>query len=134
VTSRRRDARARSSRNPGRHHLGTVGEIISESVGGIKSERWAASSRNGGRLRPESAMKSLVKKRSIVIDGHKSSVSLEDEFWSSLQQMAASRSVTLSKIVGDIDTGRGEIGNLSSAIRLFVLAYYRERAVAPAKT
>ena len=80
------------------------------------------------------SMKSLVKKRSIKVDEHRTSVTLEDEFWSSLQQIAASRSITLSRLVGEIDKGRDEIENLSSAIRLFVLAYYRERAVAPAKT
>jgi predicted DNA-binding ribbon-helix-helix protein len=69
-------------------------------------------------------MKSPVVKRSIVIAGHKTSVSLEDAFWSGLKDIAASRGMTLSELVASIDTGR-QHGNLSSAIRLFVLDFYR---------
>jgi predicted DNA-binding ribbon-helix-helix protein len=69
-------------------------------------------------------MKSLVVKRSIVIDGHKTSVSLEDAFWSDLKEIAHSRRATLSKLVADIDETRH--GNLSSAIRVFILEYFRE--------
>ena len=65
-------------------------------------------------------MKSLVVKRSIVIAGHKTSVSLEEPFWTGLKEIAHRRDVTLSTMVGDIDTRRRQ-GNLSSAIRLFVL-------------
>ncbi len=74
-------------------------------------------------------MKSLVTKRSIVVDGHKTSVSLEEAFWSGLKEIAADRRVTLSGLVGSIDSGRDH-GNLSSAIRLFVLDHYRDRIVA----
>lgn len=69
-------------------------------------------------------MKSPVVKRSIVIAGHKTSVSLEDAFWQGLKQIAAKRDLTLSDLVATIDTERRQ-GNLSSAIRLFVLDYYR---------
>lgn len=69
-------------------------------------------------------MKSPVVKRSIVIAGHKTSVSLEDQFWDALKEIAASRRTTLSEIVASIDSGRNQ-GNLSSAIRLYVLAFYR---------
>ena len=72
-------------------------------------------------------MKSPVVKRSIVIAGHKTSVSLEDAFWSGLKDIAASRNMTLSELVVSIDTARRQ-GNLSSAIRLFVLDYYRALA------
>jgi predicted DNA-binding ribbon-helix-helix protein len=72
-------------------------------------------------------MKSPVVKRSIVIAGHKTSVSLEDAFWKGLKEIAAARNVTLSDLVATIDGGRRQ-GNLSSAIRLFVLDYYRSRA------
>jgi predicted DNA-binding ribbon-helix-helix protein len=72
-------------------------------------------------------MKSPVVKRSIVIAGHKTSVSLEDAFWIGLKEIAHGRDMTLSDLVASIDTGRSE-GNLSSAIRLFVLDYYREAA------
>jgi predicted DNA-binding ribbon-helix-helix protein len=69
-------------------------------------------------------MKSPVVKRSIVIAGHKTSVSLEDAFWQGLKQIAGDRGLTLSDLVAAIDTERRQ-GNLSSAIRLFVLDYYR---------
>jgi len=65
-------------------------------------------------------MKSKVIKRSIVIAGHKTSVSLEDAFWETLKELAAARDVTLSDMVAEIDATRSQ-GNLSSAIRLFVL-------------
>jgi predicted DNA-binding ribbon-helix-helix protein len=69
-------------------------------------------------------MKSPVVKRSIVIAGHKTSVSLEDAFWTGLKEIAAKRDLTLSDMVATIDQDRRH-GNLSSAIRLFVLDYYR---------
>ena len=69
-------------------------------------------------------MKSPVVKRSIVIAGHKTSVSLEDAFWKGLKEIAGGRDVTLSDLVASIDSDRRH-GNLSSAIRLFVLDYYR---------
>lgn len=69
--------------------------------------------------------KSPVVKRSIVIAGHKTSVSLEDPFWDSLKEIATERSTTLQEIVAQIDSKR-EHGNLSSAVRLFVLARYRD--------
>ncbi len=69
-------------------------------------------------------MKSPVVKRSIVIAGHKTSVSLEDAFWKGLKDIAGGRDITLSDLVASIDTDRRQ-GNLSSAIRLFVLDHYR---------
>ncbi len=69
-------------------------------------------------------MKSPVIKRSIVIAGHKTSVSLEDAFWKGLKDIAIARHVTLSDMVALIDSERRH-GNLSSAIRLFVLDHYR---------
>jgi predicted DNA-binding ribbon-helix-helix protein len=71
-------------------------------------------------------MKSPVVKRSIVIANHKTSVSLEDAFWRSLKDIASDRDVTLSDLVASIDTERHH-GNLSSAIRLFVLDHYRSK-------
>jgi predicted DNA-binding ribbon-helix-helix protein len=71
-------------------------------------------------------MKSPVVKRSIVIAGHKTSVSLEDAFWKGLKDIAGGREITLSDLVASIDTDRRQ-GNLSSAIRLFVLDHYRGR-------
>lgn len=74
-------------------------------------------------------MKSPVVKRSIVIAGHKTSVSLEDAFWGALKDIAGTREITLSDLVASIDTDRRH-GNLSSAIRLFVLDHYRNKLVA----
>lgn len=71
-------------------------------------------------------MKSPVVKRSIVIAGHKTSVSLEDAFWKGLKEIAGGRDLTLSDLVATIDTDR-QHGNLSSAIRLFVLDHYRSQ-------
>jgi len=65
-------------------------------------------------------MKSPVIKRSVMIDGHKTSVSLEDAFWSGLKEIARAQQATLSNTVAEIDKAR-QHGNLSSAIRLFVL-------------
>jgi predicted DNA-binding ribbon-helix-helix protein len=70
-------------------------------------------------------MKSLVVKRSVVLAGHKTSVSLEDAFWNSLREIARSGNISLSDLLAAIDSGRHH-GNLSSAIRLFVLNFYRE--------
>jgi predicted DNA-binding ribbon-helix-helix protein len=71
-------------------------------------------------------MKSPVVKRSIVIAGHKTSVSLEDAFWKGLKDIAGGRDMTLSELVAAIDSQRRH-GNLSSAIRLFVLDHYRNQ-------
>ena|ERR1700722_8196966 len=82
---------------------------------------------------PESAWPSLehgggnespVVKRSIVIAGHKTSVSLEDAFWKGLKEIATGRGLTLSEMVGTIDSTRAQ-GNPSSALRLFALDHYR---------
>ena len=78
-------------------------------------------------------MKSPVVKRSIVIAGHKTSVSLEDAFWKGLKEIAGDRDVTLSDLVATIDTERRH-GNLSSAIRLFVLDHYRGQPSVEPKT
>ena len=69
-------------------------------------------------------MKSPIVKRSIVIDGHKTSISLEDAFWDDLKEIAHAQQATLSALVAKIDEKR-QHGNLSSAIRLFVLDHFR---------
>jgi len=68
-------------------------------------------------------MKSQIVKRSVVINGHKTSVSLEGSFWSDLKEIARYQRVTVSKLLENIDKERQ--GNLSSAIRLFVLDQVR---------
>jgi predicted DNA-binding ribbon-helix-helix protein len=69
-------------------------------------------------------MKSPVAKRSTIVAGHKTSVSLEDAFWNGLKEIARERHMTLSALVAAIDAQR-QHGNLSSALRLFVLDFYR---------
>jgi predicted DNA-binding ribbon-helix-helix protein len=71
-------------------------------------------------------VKSQVIKRSIVIAGHKTSISLEDAFWKGLKEIAAKRNMSFSNLVAVIDSER-QHGNLSSAIRLFVLDFYRNQ-------
>lgn len=78
-------------------------------------------------------MKSLVVKRSVAIAGHKTSISLEDAFWKGLKEIAAQRGLTLSQMIETIDSERPG-GNLSSAIRLFVLDHYRTMIGATAGT
>ena len=69
-------------------------------------------------------MKSPIVKRSVVINGHKTSVSLEDAFWSEVKAIAAERNLSLTELVAVVDHDRGEVGNLSSALRCLVLARY----------
>ena len=71
-------------------------------------------------------MNSLVVKRSIVVSGHKTSVTLEDAFWSGIKEIASGRNITLSDLVTAVESERRQ-GNLSSAIRLFVLDFYRSQ-------
>jgi predicted DNA-binding ribbon-helix-helix protein len=66
-----------------------------------------------------------IKKRSTVIAGHSTSVSLEDAFWKGLREIASGRGETLSHLLVKIDEER-QTTNLSSAIRLFVLRFYRD--------
>jgi predicted DNA-binding ribbon-helix-helix protein len=74
-------------------------------------------------------MRSPVFKRSVVISGHKTSVSAEAEFWNALKDIAVSQNRHLSDLVTDIDKTR-QAGNLSSAIRLYVLDHFQKRASA----
>jgi len=71
-------------------------------------------------------MKSQIIKHSIVIAGHKTSVSLEDPFWAAFKEIAVARQMTLSDLATSIDTDNRP-NNLSSVIRLFVLDYYRTK-------
>ena len=65
-----------------------------------------------------------VVKRSVSIAGHRTSVSLEAPFWDALKEIAGTRGTSMQQLIGAIDAGRGE-QNLSSAIRVFVLAAAR---------
>jgi predicted DNA-binding ribbon-helix-helix protein len=70
-------------------------------------------------------MKSKMFKRSVMLHGHKTSVSLEAEFWDCLKQIAARERISVSALITRIDSGRD--GNLSSAARLFVLKDLQSR-------
>jgi predicted DNA-binding ribbon-helix-helix protein len=72
-------------------------------------------------------MKSSVIKHSVVLAGHKTSVSLEDAFWRGLKDIAMSRRMTVKDLINSIDLDRDQ-GNLSSALRLFVLDHYQAQA------
>ena len=62
-----------------------------------------------------------IRKRSVTIAGHQTSVSLEEPFWDALGRIAGARGMTVRGLIAEIDAGRGP-ANLSSAIRVFVLA------------
>ena len=68
-------------------------------------------------------MSGQLKKRSVMIAGHATSVSLEVEFWDALKELADRRALSLNHLIAEIDQNR--TGNLSSAIRVHVLATYR---------
>ena len=73
-----------------------------------------------------------IKRRSVYFDGRKRSVSLEDEFWDALREIAEGRGVSVSELVRGINADRN--GALSSAIRLFVLEVYKNRIKPPQPT
>jgi predicted DNA-binding ribbon-helix-helix protein len=60
-----------------------------------------------------------IVKRSVVVDGHRTSVSLEPAFWEALKTLAARRALSINKLIAEIDRQRS--GNLSSAIRVYLL-------------
>jgi predicted DNA-binding ribbon-helix-helix protein len=68
-----------------------------------------------------------LQKRSLTLAGHRTSVALEPEFWAALEAMAAARRLPLSTLIREIDERR-DGGNLSSALRVAVLAWYQDRA------
>ena len=72
-------------------------------------------------------MKSSIAKRSVVIGGHKTSVSLEEPFWQAVRDITDKRSITVSELLREIDQAR-DSANLSSAVRVFVLDQFRQRA------
>jgi predicted DNA-binding ribbon-helix-helix protein len=68
---------------------------------------------------------SAVKKRSVSLSGHRTSYSIEEPFLEILRQMAADQSISLARLIGDIDAARPRQSNLSSALRLAALDYVR---------
>ena len=70
-------------------------------------------------------MKSLIAKRTVVVKKRKTSITLEDDFWQALIEIARLRRVSVTRLISSIDADR-EFANLSSAIRLFVLRFFKE--------
>ena len=71
-----------------------------------------------------------MRKRSVTIDGHRTSVSLEDAFWTELSAIAQARGLSLNALVGEIDQARAaRRGNLSSTLRLYVLDELKKRTI-----
>lgn len=66
-----------------------------------------------------------MKKRSVNILGHQTSISLEEEFWDEVRAIADARGLSLNKMIAEIDRTRGGNKNLSSAIRLYVLNHIK---------
>jgi len=118
VDHQTRPAGCFNSRAPEDHREG----VTAMSCADMKSGRAAMRS-------SRAAMKSLILKRSIMIAGQKTSVSLEDEFWQALKQIAVGLDMPMAELVHQIGQQR-ENGNLSSALRLFVLEHYLSRAKA----
>jgi predicted DNA-binding ribbon-helix-helix protein len=79
------------------------------------------------RVLKERLMKSPIAKRSVVLDHHKTSISLEDEFWNGVRAIADRKNIKLTELLQQIDSGRSH-SNLSSAIRVFVLNETRAQA------
>jgi predicted DNA-binding ribbon-helix-helix protein len=73
-----------------------------------------------------------MRKRSVTIDGHRTSVSLEDAFWDELALIANARGLSLNALVAEIDHASASPGNLSSTLRLYVLDTLRKRTITPA--
>lgn len=70
----------------------------------------------------------LIHKHSATLHGHRTSFSLEDEFWCELKAIAKERGMSLAGLITEIDDQRGGIGNLSSSLRLYVLRYLKGNA------
>jgi len=74
----------------------------------------------------------VIRKHSATLHGHRTSFSLEDEFWDELKQIAAERQVSIAGLIAAVDDERAKDSNLSSALRVFVLR--RLRGTKPAAT
>ncbi len=75
---------------------------------------------SGGTEQPQ-----RLKKHSVMIAGHATSVSLEEAFWQALKRMAAARGTSMNRLIAEVDAARG--GNLSSALRIHVLTWLEAR-------
>ncbi|MCX8508137.1 MAG: ribbon-helix-helix domain-containing protein [Rhodobacteraceae bacterium] len=73
-------------------------------------------------------------KHSLTLNGHRTSVTLEADFWDAFRDIAAARGLALNALAAEIDAGRGVETGLATAIRLHVLRNYRQTGADPAKT
>lgn len=69
----------------------------------------------------------MIRKHSATLHGHRTSFSLEDEFWEELKRIAAERDLSIAGLIASIDDARAPDGNLSSALRLHVLRWHQEK-------
>lgn len=72
-------------------------------------------------------MSSRPKKRSLTLKGHRTSVSLEDDFWKSFQEIAVARKIAVNALAAEIDETRGGDIGLASALRLYILNFYKDQ-------
>ncbi|WEX76300.1 ribbon-helix-helix domain-containing protein [Sinorhizobium numidicum] len=70
----------------------------------------------------------MIVKHSATLHGHRTSFSLEEPFWQELKSIARSRNMPLARLIAEVDDGRGTDGNLSSALRVYVLAWVKAHA------
>ncbi len=77
------------------------------------------------------AVTGYIQKRSVIISGHRTSVSLEPEFWGALKEIAQHRGMSINELVTEIDGQRR--GNLSSALRVYVLTFLQARLASAAE-
>ena len=68
----------------------------------------------------------MLRKRSLSLSSHRTSIALEPEFWQALEEIAASRNLSLSALIADIDRDRPEDTGLAQALRVYALSWYRD--------
>lgn len=73
-------------------------------------------------------MSSRPQKRSVTLRGHRTSVSLEPEFWTALRDIADEKGMAINALTAEIDTERDLDAGLATAMRLYILRYYQDRA------
>lgn len=76
----------------------------------------------------------MIRKHSATLHGHRTSFTLEDEFWDELKQIAADRQMSLAGLIADIDDARDADSNLSSALRVYVLRWLKSPPSAGTET
>ncbi|MEM8878193.1 MAG: ribbon-helix-helix domain-containing protein [Pseudomonadota bacterium] len=67
----------------------------------------------------------MLRKRSLSLSGHRTSIALEPEFWQAMEDIAKSRELSLSALIADIDRGRPDNAGLAQALRVYALNWYR---------